>query len=154
MTVDPYQLPLPPPLPAPTTVAIWAGQIRAILPLLGGIGLGGASVANLTDAQINGYVTAVLTLVGIASWAGTAIWSRYDERQQARVARQVAVASAVASAHATQAAGTPVAVTVAVPITPNAAAVATHIPAAEAAIVPLPTPGVAPQPAPTLPPAA
>lgn len=128
MTDNPY--PLPPPLPAPTTIAIWAGQIRAILPLLGGIGLGGAWVANLTDAQINGYVTATLTITGLASWGVTALWSRYDKWQAARDDHASSVASAVASANRTAAAGVAAPVTVA-PSPTTGVPVATPVPFAD-----------------------
>lgn len=137
--------PLPPEIPPPTTIAIWGGQIRAILPLLGGIGIGGAWVEKLTDAQINSYLTAILTLIGIGSWIFSAIWSRYDKWQQARKARTNAVASAVASAIS----GSPV--TVSVTKTPSGTpdlATATRVSMVEAANSPQPRFGTMPDPAP------
>jgi predicted lipid-binding transport protein (Tim44 family) len=126
--IDP--VPAPPPLPTPTSVAIWAGQIRAILPLLGGIGLGGAWVAKLTDAQINDYVTATLTFIGIASWIISALWSRYSKWEAARADHASSVASAVASANRTAVVGTPTPVTVA-PSPITGAATATPVPLAD-----------------------
>jgi len=121
--MNPY--PLPPPLPAPTTVAVWAGVVRAIIPILPLLGLGGAWLANLTDVQLSGYVTAALTISTLASVVGAALWSRYDKWQAARKDHQTSVASAVA----THAQGTPLTVAA----NDAGVMVSTPVPLAEAA---------------------
>lgn len=142
-----YIPPDPPPPPDPVVVAQWAGQIRTVIALVGGLGLGGAWLQHLTDAQISNDVTAILTMFGLASWALAGVWSWWQKRQAANAARTVAVASAVASAHKTQDAGTPTPVTVAPAAAAGVAPVATMVSHAEAAMVPLPPPDVAPRPA-------
>jgi hypothetical protein len=82
------------------------GVVRAILPILPLLGLGGAWAANLTDVQISGGVTAALVLFTLASTGITMAWSRYDKWETARKDHQTSVASAVA----THAAGTPLTV--------------------------------------------
>jgi hypothetical protein len=148
MSDDPF---LPPP-PDPSSVAVWAGQFRAILPLLGGIGIGGAWLQHLTDAQISDYLTGILTAIGVASWGVTALWSRYDKWRAAKADRASSVASAAASAHLTQAAGRPVIVTVAPASAelPGYAPVATMVSPLEVASVALPLKAAPPLPAPAL----
>ncbi len=140
-------LPPPPPPPDPVVVAQWAGQIRTVIALVGGLGLGGAWFQHLTDAQISNDVTAFLTVFGLASWAVAAGWSWWQKRQAANAARTVAVASAVASAHKTAATGTPTPVIVAPSVAVGVAPVATMVSHAEASTVPLPPPDVTPRPA-------
>jgi hypothetical protein len=129
MSSDPY--PLPPPLPTPATVGVWAGQVRAVLPLLGGLGAGGAWAAKLTDTQINGYVTAGLTLFALACWGGSAISSWFSKIQAQRDKRKAEVAAAIASANATHTTGVPTAVTV-IPATAGSMAMTKPVPLAEA----------------------
>lgn len=103
---------LPPP-PDPLIVQQWMGQIRAFLPLLGGIaGTLGIAIPVLSDAQLSGYISAAMVLFGAASYGGTAFWSWLDKRKRDREKRAAEVAAAVASALATSQAGRPVAVTV------------------------------------------
>ncbi len=136
--------PLPPP-PSPTKIALWTGQIRAVIALLAGIGFGGAWLQKVTDTQISDGLTAFLTVAGLVLWGVAGAMSWYKEHWQAAAARSTAVASAVASV----AEGTPV--TVAVTQTPPGMpdiVVATHIPLAEQAVAPSPPVGQPPQPAP------
>lgn len=125
---DPMLPPLPAP-PDPVTVAQWTGQIRTVVALLGGIGLGGAWLQHITDAQISNDVTTVLTVLGLAAYAIAAFYSWKQKRDAATAARTEKVASAVASANA----GVPVVVTVTPPGVPN---IATPVSNAEASIAP------------------
>lgn len=107
---DPVNLMELPPPPAPATVALWTGQIRTLIAIVSGIGLGGAGLQQITTDKISGYVTAIMTLVGLGGWAWAAVWSWLDKWKAAHAAHATAVASAVASAQETQAAGVPTAV--------------------------------------------
>ncbi len=128
---------LPPP-PDPVKVAQYAGQIRAFLSLIGGVLAGlGIVLPTFTDAQINGYVSAAMIIMGLVSY-GIAAFKSW----QAKTAdRQALVASAKASAQH----GTAVVVTVTPPGQDN---VATKISATEQATAPSVPIGVSPQPAP------
>ena len=128
---------LPPP-PDPVKVAQWAGQIRALLPFVGGALAGvGVVLPSFTDAQISGYISAAMTIVGLASYGASAVWSWYQKLQ----ARRELVASAKASAEH----GTAVVVTETPVGLPN---IATKISATEQAAAPSVPTGVPPQPAP------
>jgi hypothetical protein len=134
------QITLPPP-PDPVKVAQWTGQIRALLPFVGGaLASAGIVIPSLTDAQISGYISAAMTAAGIASYAASAVWSWYQKVKD----RKMLVASAVASAQH----GAPVVVTVTPEGQPN---VATRVSPAEQAAAPSVPIGVAPQSAPVTP---
>lgn len=132
----------PPPLLDPTLAAQWAGQIRALMPFIGG-GLAalGVVLPSFTDAQLAGYVYAVMTLIGFGSYAAAALWSWRQKRAAKKAAREAEVAAAVASANA----GKPVTVTVTPPGMPNEAVLITATEAAAAPSVPR---NVAPSPPP------
>jgi hypothetical protein len=131
---------LPPP-PDPVKVAQWAGQIRALLPFIGGaLASAGIVIPSLTDAQISGYISAAMTAAGIASYAASAVWSWYQKVRD----RKMLVASAVASAQH----GAAVVVTVTPPGEPN---IATRISPAEQVAAPSVPINVAPQSAPATP---
>lgn len=107
---DTHNLPAP---PEPAAVVWWAGQVRAVLPLAGGIlGTLGIVLPVLTDAQISAYVGAVMVLIGIASYVWTAIWSSWDKYRAEREKRSAEVGAAVASADATERRGANTPVTV------------------------------------------
>ena len=128
-------LPLP---PDPVKVAIWAGQVRALLPFIGGALSGvGIVIPTLTNEQLSGYISAGMTLAGFASLGFAALWSRWQKYQD----RKMLVAAAIASAQH----GTAVFVTETPVGQPN---VATKIPVAEQAAAPAVPQGVPPQPAP------
>ncbi len=131
-------IPAPPPMPDPTRVAQWAGQIRAIMPLIGGVlGAFGIAIPTLSDAQLSGYISAAMILIGLGMYA----WSAYTSWQAKNADRKVLVASTVASVQH----GTPVVVTVTPEGQPN---VATKVSATEQATAPSVPVGVAPLPAP------
>ncbi len=132
--------PLPQP-PDPVKVAQWAGQARALVTLFGGVLAGvGIVLPAFTDTQLSGYITAGMTLVGLASYAAAAVHSW----RQKTADRAITVASAVASAES----GTPVVVSVTPVGQPN---IATRVSATEVASAPVVPSGVAPQPAPSAP---
>lgn len=138
--VEPNALNLPAP-PDPTAIEQWSGQARTLIAVLSGIGIGGAWLQHVTDAQITGYVTAGLTLVSLGGWAWAAFRSWQSKRMKAEEERKLQVASAVASANATMAAGIPTPVTVSVvektlPHMPDVGA-ATLVSTAEAATAPV-----------------
>lgn len=135
--------PLPQP-PDPTTIAQWTGQLRTLIALAGGLGLGGAWLGHITDQEISGDLTAIFTVGGLALWAGAAIWSWIAKLRAATAARTSAVASAVQSAQT----GTPVVVTVTPPGQPN---IATLISPAEVAAAPAVPVGTLPSAAPPSP---
>lgn len=127
--------------PDPVKVAQLAGQIRAILPFVGGALAGvGVVLPSFTDAQLSGYISAAMTIAGLASYGIAAVWSWYQKLQ----ARKMLVASAKASAEH----GTAV-VVIETPVgQPN---VATKIPVAEQAAAPSVPQSVPPIPAPLSP---
>ena len=124
---DPMLPPLPAP-PDPVYVAQWTGQIRTIVALAGGIGIGGAWLQHITDAQISNDVTAMITVLGLVSYAVAAFYSWKQKRDAATAAHTEKVASAVASANA----GMPVVVTVTPPGQPNIATAVSPLEAARA----------------------
>lgn len=143
--------PAPPPPPDQAIVTQWTqwfGQIRALAILLGGMGLGGTwlnKFIGLSDAEVSGYIAALVTVTGIAAWIGPAAWSWIEKKRTAlaiaRAIRKAEVAAAVASAeltaHATSEAGRPVLVPVTVNETPiGQLNEAVAIPRAEAAAAP------------------
>jgi hypothetical protein len=96
--------PLPPLLPSPDPVQIakWTGQIRLVLTVLAGAGIGVAWIPRITDTQISAYVGVALLLLPI----GASVWSWFENQWNSRKANATVVASAVASAKATAAEGT------------------------------------------------
>jgi hypothetical protein len=131
----------PPPPPDPVKVAQWAGQIRSFLSLIGGVLAGvGIVLPSFTDTQINGYVYATMTIVGLVSYGVAA----YKSWQAKNADRKALVASAKASAQH----GTAVVVTETPPGQEN---VAVKISATEQAAAPSVPQGVPPQPAPMVP---
>ena len=141
-------IPQPPAPPDPVVVAQWAGQIRGLIILLGGIGIGGAWLQKITDAQLTNDVTAVLTVAGVAAWAASSAWSWWQKRKAAKAARTAAVASAVASAHATFKNNAPTPLTVEPSPIVGLAPIATHVSLMDAATVPLPDLNIPAQPPP------
>ena len=157
------RFPAPPPPPDPALVTQWTqwlGQIRGVLILAGGIGLGGTwlkPITGLTDAELSGYVAAVVSVVSVAAWAGPAAWSWIEKKRTAwavaKALRLAAVAAAVASAEqtakATHDAGRPVLVPVTVIVTPgDQPNEAVRIRASEQEAAPGVPIGVTPSPAP------
>lgn len=100
--MDNQGLPAP---PSPTNIAVWTGQVRTVIAVLGGLGLGGAALQHVTDQQISNELTAGLTVFGFLAWAAAALWSRYSKWEAARADRASSVLSAVATASATARAG-------------------------------------------------
>ncbi len=127
----------PPPPPDPVKVAQWAGQIRTLIALLAGAGLLGGVWAGVTADQIANWLTAILTVVGLAGAVYAAMTSWWAKIQD----RKALVAAAKASAQH----GEPVTVTVTPEGMPN---VATKISATEQAAAPSVPQGIPPQPAP------
>ena len=140
MSEAPPPYPLPPPPPSPTAIALWAGQLRVVIPLLGGIGIGGAWLQSITDTQLTSYVTTGLTLFGLVCWIGTALWARAAAWWRAADKRKAEVSAAVASANATHAIGVPTAVTV-IPSTPTTSPTAVTVPYVEAVAAAVPPVG-------------
>ena len=138
-----------PPTADPTQMAIWAGQIRLVIGMLAGAGLLGAGWAAVSAQDITNFLTIALMIASPLAAVVTGLWSKWQKQKAAGAARTTAVASAVASANATQAAGMPVAVTVgaAPPGVPHDVE-ATHISDAEQAATPLPSPNLLIMPAP------
>jgi hypothetical protein len=128
--------PLPQP-PDPVKVAQWAGQIRTLIALLAGAGLIGGVWAGVSAEQIANWLTAILTIVGLAGAAWVSVTSWWAKTHD----RQVLVASTVASVQA----GTPVVVTVTPAGQPNTTTRVSEAERADAPTVPL---GTTPQPAP------
>jgi apolipoprotein N-acyltransferase len=90
MTIYPFQAaPID-----PVKIAKWTGQVRLVLTLLAGVGIGGAWIPHITDAQISGYVGLSLALIPI----GSALWSWFENEWNRKKANATVVASAVASA--------------------------------------------------------
>lgn len=77
--------------PDPTEVNKWGGQVRAWLAVITALGV---AVPNISDAEIQAYVSAALVAAGLAS----AIWSWIEKKRQGRAAKDLVVDSAVASA--------------------------------------------------------
>lgn len=82
---------------------ILAGVFRAVLAALGAAGFTWAQTVSGSQIEM---------AAGAAMMLGAAIWSAWQKVQQIRASQRESVASAVASAQATQRAGTPVAVVV------------------------------------------
>jgi hypothetical protein len=127
----------PPPPPDPVKVAQWAGQLRTLIALLAGAGLLGGVWAGVTAEQIANWLTAILTVAGLAGAAYAALTSWWAKIQD----RKMLVASAKASAQH----GTAVVVTETPPGQENTARL---ISATEQAAAPSVPQGVPPQPAP------
>jgi len=134
--------------PDPLWLAQVAGQVRALMPLVGGIvGTLGITLPALTDAQIADYISAAMVLFGFASYAWTAIWSYRQKAAAERAKRDAEVSAAKASAEATMAAGRAMPVTVTV--TPAGLDnEAVRVRPAELAAAPSVPPGATPSPAP------
>lgn len=91
--------------PDPAYVSIVAAFLRGAIQIVAGMGfLAGA----YTDSQIMMAATALVALVTLG-------WSAYQKLQAAKRRHDAAVQSALRSAAATQAAGTPVAIAVVAP---------------------------------------
>ncbi len=140
MTDSSFPPVLPPP-PDPVKVAQIAGQIRAFLPLVGGIAAGvGIAIPTFTDAQMTAWIYAAMILAGLGSYA----WAAITSWQSKKADRAILVASTKASVQHGQA----VVVTV---TPPGMANVATAISQTEQRAAPSVPQGVAPQPAPAVP---
>ena len=107
MSVRDFSLPS---APSPSTITQVAAIIRTVLAGLAGMGVGTGIVVN--DAQLTAISAMVLTIGSLVAWAGVGAWSLYQKYKSAKADHAGSVASAEASATATQAAGTPVAVVV------------------------------------------
>jgi ABC-type nickel/cobalt efflux system permease component RcnA len=107
MTARDFSLPE---TPNPSTITQVASVIRTILAGLAGMGIGTGLVVN--DAQLTAISAMVLTIGSLAMWAAVGAWSLWQKYKSAKADHAGSVASAQASANATQAAGTPVAVVV------------------------------------------
>lgn len=134
--------------PDPLWVAQMAGQVRALMPLVGGIvGTLGITLPALTDAQIADYMSAGMVLFGFLSWAWTAIWSWRQKAAADKAKRGAEVSAAKATAAATMEAGRAMPVTVTV--TPEGQDnEAVRVRPAELAAAPSVPPGATPSPAP------
>lgn len=99
--------------PDPTKVAIMASQLHMLLSILSGAGLIGGAWAGMSQDQLANDISAFLVVGGVVAGAASSMWSWYKTHWVAQEKHATAVASAVASAQATQDAGRPVAVTVA-----------------------------------------
>lgn len=102
-----------PSTPDAATVTQGATLVRAILMLSSGVtGAVGIVMPQISDAQLNLYVTAALIVWSAASAAGTIVWGWWKNRKKAQEAHADNVATAVATAKATLAVGAPVPVPV------------------------------------------
>ncbi|MGD9613862.1 MAG: hypothetical protein AB7H90_01545 [Alphaproteobacteria bacterium] len=102
-----------PKTPDPTYISIAAAVVRGLLQIASGLGF--AWALGVTGDQVMMIATALVML-------GTLTWSAYQKIQAVRRTRQAAIASAVKSAEATAAAGTPVAIPVLGPSGPGTTA--------------------------------
>ena len=107
MSVRDFSLPT---APSPSTVTQLAAVLRTLLAGLAGIGVGTGLMVN--DAQLAAISAMVLTVGSFAMWAGVGAWSLYQKYKSAKADHAGSVASAQASANATQNAGMPIAVVV------------------------------------------
>lgn len=120
------------------------GQVRGVLILLAGMGLGGTwlkYLVGLDDASFNALATTIVTVGGGLLYLGPAIWGWLEAKWLARQSRSLQVAAATTSV----ALGVPVTVTVTPPGEDNKA---TMISIAEQTKSPLVPTDVAPSPAP------
>lgn len=85
-----------PSTPDPTQVALWTGQIRLLISVFVGLGLGSAWLPHITDAQISAELTAVLTVASLIGAVGASAWSFYKEHWAAQHTHAVAQVSAAA----------------------------------------------------------
>jgi hypothetical protein len=92
-----------PDAPNQAYVAIAAAFVRGLIQIASGVGMGWG--AFVSGEQITMIAWGIVML-------GTLIWSAYQKLQSARRRERAAIVSAVRSAEATQAAGTPVAIAV------------------------------------------
>lgn len=92
-----------PSVPNASLVPIVAGMVRGALAILSGAGFTWALTVSGEQQQM-----VAAAVVGLA----TVLWSGWQKVAAIRAARRLAAASAVASAQATQQAGTPIAVVV------------------------------------------
>jgi hypothetical protein len=143
MTVNPPPSIKPP--VDPVQIAKWTGQVRLVLTLLAGAGIGASWLPHLTDAQISGYVGVILFV-----WPPAALlWSWFENKWNGKKASAVVVASAAASARASANAVSNIplivipAATVDEPTATATRPVTLHEMNAAAAIVPTPTGSIA-----------
>lgn len=109
-----------PSTPDAATVTQTATLVRAILFMSTGVtGALGIVMPQISDSQLNAYVTAGLIVWAALSAAGGVIWGWWKNRQKAKEAHADNVATAVITAKATMAANAPVPV----PVETSAAAV-------------------------------
>lgn len=102
-----------PSTPDATTVTQTATVVRAVIMLSSGVtGALGIVMPQISDSQLNAYVTAGLIVYAAASAVAGVVWGWWKNQQKAKEAHAANVASAVASAKATFAAGEPVPVPV------------------------------------------
>jgi len=104
-----------PSTPDAATVTQTATLVRAVLMLSSGVtGALGLVMPQISDAQLNLYVTAGLIVWSAVSAAGTVIWGWWKNRKKAQESHADNVATAIMTAKATLAAGevTPVPVEV------------------------------------------
>ena len=83
-----------PSTPDPEAIALAAGQLRALLAALAGMGILGGVWASVSANEIATILTAVLTLSGLVLYLIASVWSWWQKAAAARAAHRGAVASA------------------------------------------------------------